>query len=477
MKRLLFVAVVAATAAAVAALTVGPRTSGASIPLRPLQTGVVDPETFPGVYADTAFARTSAAGATVARLTLDWRGVAPAGTAPNPPKDFQPTKPSDPAYNWSGFDQQVQLALDHGLEPLVTVTAAPRWGTKADPTAGGLRRPDPKQYAAFALAAARRYSGAFEELPRVRYWQAWNEPNHVGQAPLKAGAAEWYRALVNAFAGSIHRARSDNSVIAGGTSPFTTTTAVGPLLFMRRVLCMRSASPAVSSCGAKLHFDIWSTNPYTSGGPTHHANGNEDVSIGDLPEMRALLTAAIRTGHVVTAQRVRFWVTEFSWDTSPPDPQAVPIKLQTRWAAEALYRMWNAGVSLVVWWRLRDDPLRTSFYQSGLFFRGVNVKHDRAKSTFFAFRFPFVAFPQGDRIFVWTRTPGGIPGRVAVQQSSASGWKELATLETNRFGIASGYVRSTLGGPLRGRLAVGGDTSIPFSLQSPPDHFYYPFGS
>ncbi len=477
MTRLLAAAAAAAALAALVALTVGPRVSAASVPLRPLETGVVDPETFPGVYADTAFARTRAAGATVVRLTLDWRGVAPVPTATRPPAGFRATKPSDPAYDWAGFDRELELAVKHGLEPLVTVTDAPRWGTKPDPAAGRLPRPDPARFAEFALAAARRYSGGFEDLPRVRYWQAWNEPNHVGRPALKAGAGDWYRALANAFAGSVHRARTDNSVIAGGTSPFTTTTAVGPLLFMRRVLCMRSGSPPRSSCGAKLHFDIWSTNPYTSGGPTHQADGNDDVSIGDLPEMRGLLTAAIAKGHVVSAQRVRFWVTEFSWDTNPPDPQAVPLSLQTRWAAEALYRMWSAGVSLVVWWRLRDDPLRTSFYQSGLFFRGENVKRDRAKSTFFAFRFPFVAFPRGDRIFVWTRTPGGQAGRVVVQQSTATGWKELATLATNRFGIASGYVKSSFGGPLRGLGVDGGDTSVPFSLQSPPDHFYYPFGS
>ena len=87
------------------------------------------------------------------------------------------------------------------------------------------------------------------------------------------------------------------------------------------------------------------------------------------------------------------WVTEFGWDTAPADPKGVPLALHARWVSEALYRMWNAGVSLVTWIQLRDDPLTTSYTQSGLYLRAREVQRDRPKAALRAFRFPFVAFP------------------------------------------------------------------------------------
>ena len=119
-----------------------------------------------------------------------------------------------------------------------------------------------------------------------------------------------------------------------------------------------SASP--SGCGrcvdaaSALRFDIWSHHPYTSGGPTHRASNPDNVSIRELPRMRKVLRAGVRFKHIIHTGSVRFWVTEFSWDTNPPDPKGVPVDLHARWVSEALYRMWRAGVSLVTWFQLRD---------------------------------------------------------------------------------------------------------------------------
>jgi hypothetical protein len=297
-------------------------------------------------------------------------------------------------------------------------------------------------------------------LPRVRYWQAWNEPNHPGRPELKAVVADWYRQLVNRFAAAVHQVDPTNDVLAGGCSPFTTSTAVGPLHFMRQLFA------------APVHLDIWSHHPYTSGGPTHQANGNDDVSLGDLGEMRQLLQREISAHRAVSTRRIRFWVTEFSWDTDPPDPEGVPLALQARWTAEALYRIWAAGIDTVVWFRIRDEPLRTSFYQSGLYFLDW-----RPKRTVYAFRFPFVAFAESGRVFIWGRLPGGRSGDVAIEQSSSEGWRRLGTLRSDRFGIFSQLYATSDEGPLRARVLDRNDISLPFSLQVPPDHFYYPFGS
>jgi hypothetical protein len=320
-----------------------------------------------------------------------------------------------------------------------------------------------------------RYRGA-AGLPRVRYWEAWNEPNKVPNRQYKPSAAGWYRTMVNTFAASVH-SRAGNEVVAGGLAPFGISTAVAPLAFMRSLLCLSSGRHAHATCSARVRFDIWSTDPYTAGGPTHHAYRADDVSIGDLPEMKAVLDAGVAAGHIVSSHPIQFWVTEFSWDSNPPDPAGVPAALEGRWVAEGLYRMWSAGVSLVVWFTLRDQPLHTSPYQSGLYFGGATLARDRPKPALTAFRFPFVAFRREKKVFVWGRTPTGNRGTVVVEQRGSSGWRRVTVLAANRVGIFSAEFRTSGRGSLRARLQSGGASSLPFSLTEPPDRVYQPFGT
>ena len=174
-------------------------------------------------------------------------------------------------------------------------------------------------------------------------------------------------------------------------------------------------------------------------------------------------------------------MTEFSWDTSPPDPKALPIKLQARWTAEALYVMWKAGITMVTWLDIRDHPYPQNAVQSGLYFAGPTLQQDRPKPTLSAFRFPFVAYARKGGIFVWGRTPWGKPGRVVVYQSSTGRWKQRAFLTANANGIFSGMVKGTKTGFVRAQLAVGGKAangrSLGFSLKQPPDRLIPIFGS
>jgi hypothetical protein len=141
---------------------------------------------------------------------------------------------------------------------------------------------------------------------------------------------------------------------------------------------------------------------------------------------------------------------------------------------EALYRMWANGVSLVTWFTLRDQPLATSFYQSGLYYRGATLAADRAKPFLEGFRFPFVAFRQGRRVTVWARTPDGRAGRVRIEQRVGNVWRTLATVSANRDGIVTSSVVPKGSGVLRAQL--NGESSLPFSLRAIPDRFYNPFG-
>jgi hypothetical protein len=189
--------------------------------------------------------------------------------------------------------------------------------------------------------------------------------------------------------------------------------------------------------------------------------------------MSVLLQAAHKAGNLVTRGGLPgFWVTEFSWDTNPPDPLGVPERLHARWVAEGLYRMWNQGVSLVTWFQLRDQPFTTSPVQSGLYFRGeAGIESDRPKLALTAFRFPFVAFrePKRKTITYWGRSPVG-RATVIVEQQISGTWRTVTRLRPNRHGIFSGrYPNAARSGFVRARLAGGKDEALPFSLVVPPD--------
>jgi tetratricopeptide (TPR) repeat protein len=455
---------------------------------RPLVTAVHDPLNFPLSNAATQFMRSHAAGASIARILIDWQTVAPRA----PAESSDPANPGNPAYRWASVDRQLKLASDAGLEPILDVYDPPYWARK--PTSGSLDAPqlrDPAgDFGKFMLAAARRYSGTYKGLPRVRLWQVWNEPNlsfylvpqYVDEQPASPAI---YRQMVNAAADAVHGVHADNLVIAGGQAPFahgkpksdpaTHQVALAPMVFMRELLCMSADQPPKPTCSAQVKFDIWSHHPYTAGGPGTRAQVDGDVSLGDLPDMKVLLDAAVKAHHVVSRRPVKFWVTEFSWDSKPPDSQGVPVALEAQWISEALYDMWSTGISLVAWYLIQDGPAAQQSAQSGLYFG--NGKPKSAMLT--AFRFPFVGHVQQEKIDVWGRTPWGKPGSVLVEESAGkSGWTRLGVVQTDRDGIFSRTFGTPHGTYVRARLlGPSGVTSVPFPLAGPKNLNVNPFGA
>jgi hypothetical protein len=318
-------------------------------------------------------------------------------------------------------------------------------------------------------------------------FEAWNEPNAgFFLYPPRVNGRDYtptlYRELVNQFAAGVHRVHADNIVVAGAQFPFTlnraTGVAIGPYKFMRDVLCLSEKLKVIPGCGPPVQFDAWSHHPYTSGGPTHKAGHPDSISLGDLPRMNKLLRAALRRHRVISKRHVEFWVTEFGWDTAPPDPKGVPLALHARWVSEALYRSWKAGVSLFVYYRLRDGP-PTGPVQSGLWYRCVDGPAcDQPKPSAQAFRFPFVAFRAGRKgSRVWGLTPGAVRGTVVIERARGKRWKRVRRLRANRSGIFRGLIRGVRKGRLRARVGAKGEASVPFSLRRVRDRPFNPFGS
>ena len=445
---------------------------------RPLYTAIVDPASFGGGESAIAYEHARRAGAQYVKLLVNWADVA-AGGMRSRPKPFSARDPADPNYQWASTDAQVRAAVDAGFTPIVYVQTAPLWAQRCSRGPGSCR-PNPDDFADFVAAAAVRYSGEFEGLPRVRYWQVWNEPNFsqflMPQADNAGGVVspEIYRALVNAAYRPIHAVHRDNVVIAGGTMPYgkvhNPVVAVAPLLFMRELLCLSAGPHPRRTCSQSVRFDIWAHHPYTSGDPQHRAGLPGNVGIPELWKMRVLLEAAKKFRTLRTVGAPKFWVTEFAWDTNPPDTEGVPEGLHARWVAEAMYRMWDQGVSLVTWFLLRD---RTSGpFQSGLYFRGPRgIASDTPKAALTAFRFPFVAFREstGKSVIFWGRSAKG-EVTVVVELRTHGTRRVVARVRPNRYGIFFGrFSSSARAGFVEARLVDRSDASVPFSLVAPPD--------
>jgi len=284
--------------------------------------------------------------------------------------------------------------------------------------------------------------------------------------------------MVNAVADAVHAIDPANLVVAGGLDPYGHPKsknqewyAIAPLAFMRSLLCLSKGSHPHSTCDDPIHFDVWSHHPYTYGGPFGRAKLADDVELGDLPKMRAVLKAGVRLNHVRSAQPVKFWVTEFSWDTNPPRPHAASLSLASRWTAESLYQAWRSGVSLFTWFVLVDLP-KPSPYQSGLYFRASSLSLARPKPLLTAFRFPFVGYLYRSTVSVWGRDATSDKETVTIQlrHRKSGSWRSVASVSSNTNGVfeATLKLKASKKDWLRA-VAPGSGKSLAFSLIRPYD--------
>ncbi|MEA2436280.1 MAG: polysaccharide biosynthesis protein PslG [Thermoleophilaceae bacterium] len=415
-------------------------------------TGIEDPLEFPEQDPAGAYRTARADGVRYVRLPVAWSVIAAERPA-------HPTDPNDSQYAWSGIDSRVNSILNHGMAPIVVVYGGPGWSH-----AGSRLTASPADFGDFMTAIARRFDGGAH--PRVRYWQIWNEPNlrmFLDDTPAR------YRALVNAGHEAVKAVHSDNIVIAGGLAPFSDPEnryGIGPFPYMRSLF------------KAKISFDIWSHHPYTSGGPNHKAALEQEASLGDLPRMRKLLLSAFRGGKVASPGAPGFWVTEFGWDTKPPDPGGVPLGQHARWVAEAMYRMWQSDVSTMVWFKLRDDPFNGDWgagFQGGMFLNTTALyANEKPKPVADVIRFPFAAVPEGGRVSVWGRTPRSRGGKVTIEMAKGSGWVSIAKLNAGSHGIFRLKLNGRRGARLRARTS--GSASYPFTAVQTKDVPVRPFG-
>lgn len=461
------------------------RAERADAALKPLRTGVSY------VYGNDPieFTQVVAAGGKWVLTPLKWWDVAPRKL----PASWNPEDPADPNYNWKFFDLWVTNALRAGLTPVLQIRGAPTWAQGCPGTFDAPCKPDPQKLAAFAKAAAIRYSGHFQGLPRVKFWQALNEPNlsYYFMPQYENGravSAELYRDLLNSFYAAVKGVDRSNVVIAAGLGPIAIPQlTIGPMRFTRELLCMtgkQKPRPTKGNCGGGVHFDIFDIHPYTTGGPTHEGQPDE-VQLGDMPKLMGLLKAADEAGRIKgnLYKRTPLWIIELSWDSNPPDPGGVPMTTLSQWAAEALYRTWKAGVKNFFWFSLVDfEPEGRPFpesLESGLYFYAPEISERQPKEVRNAFRFPFVAFPEKKKgLFVWGRTPTSTGGKVAIQVLRQGSWQNQSVLRADVHGMFSKTLNTGYGANKKGqvRAVYMNEGSVGFPMRPVGDYRQSPFG-
>ena len=205
-------------------------------------------------------------GADTLRIEIKWAEVAPSPGARKKPK-FNATDPA--AYpGFQPYDDLILRATSRGLRVLLTLAPdAPRWAT----TGGRGRNYKIKagEFASFARAAGRRYSGIFGGLPAIRYWSIWNEPNHVFFISPRSSAPGVYRAMVARGVPALRATAAPGAqVFVGELAPVgTATKVIGPKRFMQQWLCLNKSWRRVRSGGCRSFKKV------VANGFAHHPYG------------------------------------------------------------------------------------------------------------------------------------------------------------------------------------------------------------
>jgi hypothetical protein len=316
------------------------------------------------------------------RVNLYWYRVARAHPA-------APANPGAPEYDWELYDRTALYAERFGIRLVLSIYGTPAWANGGEGAAHAPLKANSLR--AFSLAAARRYSGAFVRddgvtLPKIDQWMAWNEPNQPTflkpQWVKRAGgryvpeSARIYARMCNAVVTGVHAAGQEagvrETVACGVTSPRGNNIGRGPRGSVSPLVFLR----AMKKAGAR--FDVYAHHPYAGSrleSPADRPVSRTAVSLGNIDDLIEELDR-------LYGKRMRVWITEYGYQTNPPDALfgVSPVQ-QARYLREAfrIVRR-HPRVDMMLWFLLQDEP-RLGGWQSGLF-----AANGSKKPAFGAFR-------------------------------------------------------------------------------------------
>ena len=459
------------------------------------------------VYSDpTAVAQTldelRSLGVDRLRVTMVWRSIAPDNEKDAKPTGFDAADPdSYPKGAWDRWETVTRLARERGMDVNFNVSVpAPDWATPtpAREDIDATYEPNAAEFGAFVKAAAIKFDGNHGP-PRVDYWSIQNEPNQAGWLTpqwTQRPNGEWveaapriYRALADAAWTALQETgHGSGTILVGETAPKGLRTnrgetrSIDALRFIRRLYCLDDNLQALQGEAAEaqgcptadqiaafpaqhpalFRATGWAHHPYELlFAPNRRPAWRDWATMANLGDLQGLLRRIYARYAQPLDGDVPLYLTEFGYQTNPPDKRGVTRARQADYLNQAEYIAWrNGDVRTLGQFLLRDDgdPVDVTF-QSGL-----RTNDGQVKPALRAYRFPIHvprrSLERGQRLRVWgvpRAAPDGAPARVEVQfkRRGSRRWRRLAVRS------ADGYVNVSLRAPGTGavRLAWNGETS------------------
>lgn len=452
--------------------------------------------TDPGAYPAANWARYDRLlSAIVARgmaFSLNVTAPAPLWATGTPERaDIEQTFRPDPA-EFGAFVRAVGRRYDGTFVPPASdaPAAGGSGGSGSGPAGGSVPFPIPGVTPARVRAAAPRQapSGA---LPRAEHWEIYNEPNQPGwltpqwisaRGRFVEAAPALYRGLLDAaYAALGDTGHGRDTILVGSTAPKGldvkgTTRAIKALVFVRRLYCLddrsrplkgtdatdrgcpatpdraafRAAHPALFAATG------WAHHPYELAfAPSMAPRDRDFVTIANLPRLSNALRSALAAYSVSRAGAMPLYLTEFGYQTNPPDRFGVTPSQQAAYLNEAEFIAYaNPQVRSLNQFLLRDDggDIANTF-QSGLRF---NAGTD--KPALSAYRLPIFlparTFRRGASVRVWGLVRAASGAQSVTLEFRRAGRKGFARIATLRSDAARGYVDRRVRLPATGSVRL-----------------------
>ena len=306
-------------------------------------------------------------------------------------------------------------------------------------------------------------------LPRVRYYQAWNEGNlEKFYAPQRVGgksvSADRYRRLLNNAYEEFKAVDPDNQVVVAGTGPRgpSDNNRTAAEEWWRDLLCLKQRNDRPKRNCKPANFDVFDHHPITVEDRPTHRGRNGEVFIVDFHKLSRLLNIAEREDTVGGPRNHEEWATEIYWETDPPETRrGFPELTAARFLEQGIYLLAKQKVDLILNFFMIDAPLTkpgdVANVQGGL----LDVK-GRRKDTFTAFRFPFVTDPRrkGSKSLAWGIAPRD--GKVRIEKltgrRSFRKWRSVTSVRADKGEIFKKTVK--LRGKQKVRARIRSDKSL-----------------
>jgi hypothetical protein len=345
------------------------------------------------------------------RVSVRWNAIAPSPNARHKPKGFNAADPAAYAARspgvWARWDALVKAAAGAGIGLNFDVNGTygvPQWASGPGEPLNHLRswEPSPKEFRLFMRALGTRYSGSYDpasdqvapgdpnDLPAVRFWSIWNEPDYgpslspqdLPPAFRVDHAPEMYRQLIAAAWAALHATgHARDAFVIGEVAPRGHNngglfSGLTPGVFFRSMYCvdaryrpLRGTQATVRGCPATAAASRGfraanpglfkatgvSDHPYMEWlAPNHEPKATPDFSsLAVIGQFERLLD---RLQRVYGSHRhLPVYDTEFGYITSPPKHDT-PKGPYVSPATAAYYLNWAEYIH----WR---DPRIQSFMQ------------------------------------------------------------------------------------------------------------------